>query len=144
MTEKSCATCKQVKPVSEFAKNRRQPDGLQTACKPCRNAYNRNYYKSSPKAQVERVRLRAIEVRKELKALVWELKSKPCTDCGNTYHPFVMDFDHVRGTKLMDVNALVSSACSMKRLLEEIDKCELVCSNCHRMRTGIRAGLIIE
>lgn len=143
MIEKTCTACQQVKPVEEFGKHSRRKDGLQAECKPCRNSYNRTYYTDNKPAQIVRVRDRAAAQRKLLKEYIWELKSKPCTDCGNTFHPFVMDFDHVRGKKVTDLNALVGSACSLKKVQEEIDKCELVCSNCHRMRTGIRAGWIV-
>ena len=33
------------------------------------------------------------------------------------------------------VASLVSKGCSDARLLEEIEKCDVVCANCHRMRT---------
>lgn len=67
-------------------------------------------------------------------------KSAPCHDCGIVYPPVVMDFDHVRGTKLADISALVSVAASNARLDLEIAKCELVCANCHRLRTFARRG----
>lgn len=48
-----------------------------------------------------------------------------------------MDFDHVRGRKQANVMELVSTL-SKKRIDEEISKCEIVCSNCHRIRTHLR------
>ena len=65
--------------------------------------------------------------------LVAELKSGPCLDCGLRFHHAAMDFDHVRGVKINDVATLVSNGRS--GILEEIAKCELVCANCHRVRT---------
>ena len=62
-----------------------------------------------------------------------ELKSKPCHDCGQTFQPECMDFDHVRGEKLMGVGLLVAGR--IERLETEIAKCDLVCANCHRIRT---------
>ena len=49
-----------------------------------------------------------------------------------------MDFDHIRGKKLHNVAWLVNV--SERRLLEEIAKCDLVCANCHRIRTARRGG----
>lgn len=69
-----------------------------------------------------------------LRELVREVKSKPCTDCGETFPPEVMDFDHVRGTKVGDVSQLVFTA-GEEAVRDEIAKCEPVCSNCHRLRT---------
>lgn len=65
-----------------------------------------------------------------------ELKSAPCQDCNTTYPPYVMDFDHVRGKKLFGVTS--SHHRSKKQILEEVAKCELVCANCHRIRTQNR------
>jgi len=67
-----------------------------------------------------------------------DLKTKtPCVDCGINYPYYVMDFDHVRGQKHANVMELVSTL-SKKRIDEEIAKCEIVCSNCHRIRTHMR------
>jgi hypothetical protein len=75
------------------------------------------------------------------------LKMAPCTDCKNTFPPICMDFDHVRGTKYkrpgMNTTGGVASMCaqglSLKNIKAEIAKCELVCANCHRIRTAGRA-----
>jgi lysyl-tRNA synthetase class I len=48
-----------------------------------------------------------------------------------------MDFDHVRGRKHKNVSELIDSL-SKKKIDEEIAKCEVVCSNCHRIRTHNR------
>ena len=48
-----------------------------------------------------------------------------------------MDFDHVRGKKHANVMELIPSL-SKKKIDEEIAKCEIVCSNCHRIRTHMR------
>jgi hypothetical protein len=58
-------------------------------------------------------------------------EGRPCFDCGVAYPNYVMDFDHVRGTKDRDVSACTTLA----MLKREIAKCDLVCANCHRERT---------
>lgn len=67
-----------------------------------------------------------------------ELKSAPCTDCGGTFDPVCMDFDHRPGEEKIDC---VSSLAWMglDAVLAEISKCDLVCANCHRLRTKVRA-----
>ena len=60
-------------------------------------------------------------------------------DCGITYPYFVMDFDHVEGEKKFNISIAANKLRSMKLILEELSKCELVCSNCHRIRTMNRA-----
>jgi hypothetical protein len=64
-------------------------------------------------------------------------KEKPCLDCCFEYPSYVMDFDHVRGLKVFNIGQDYSRM-SMAQLKEEIQKCEVVCSNCHRIRTHKR------
>ena len=67
-----------------------------------------------------------------------DLKEKtPCVDCKINYPYYVMDFDHVRGKKHANVMELVTTL-SKKKIDEELAKCEIVCSNCHRVRTHLR------
>lgn len=61
----------------------------------------------------------------------------------NHYHELAqkirdyMDLDHVSGTKYKDVSSMTTY--SWERVLAEIQKCDLVCSNCHRARTYLRS-----
>jgi hypothetical protein len=50
-----------------------------------------------------------------------------------------MDFDHVRGEKTVNLARLRNSRSAWAKLVAEIEKCEVVCSNCHRIRTRMRA-----
>lgn len=90
------------------------------------------------KAHPERMR----EVRKvkrdRTKARIDEIKAQPCADCGESYPPYVMDFDHRDpSTKEMEIGGRWHLAWS--RLEAEIAKCDVVCANCHRERThGVR------
>jgi len=65
------------------------------------------------------------------------LKAGPCSDCGVSYPPCVMQWDHVRGDKHRNVGEMMFSA-SRDRILKEIAKCDLVCANCHAIRTQSR------
>ena len=75
---------------------------------------------------------RAIDKR----TIINELKSKPCHDCGQSFPPHVMDFDHVRGKKRFGIAKMQNH--SLEAILAEIAKCDLVCANCHRIRTRKR------
>lgn len=55
---------------------------------------------------------------------------KGCVDCGYNKHHSALDFDH-----LADKSFNVCFAKSISQAKEEIKKCEVVCSNCHRIRT---------
>jgi hypothetical protein len=65
--------------------------------------------------------------------LIQGAKSVPCMDCGASYPPYVMDFDHVRGKKLFDIGRMRSQTAA--KIMSEIAKCDVVCANCHRIRT---------
>jgi len=73
-----------------------------------------------------------------LKKRINDLKNKPCLDCGNSYPPECMDFDHVRGKKLFRVSRGIWRT-GWSTTMKEIKKCDLICSNCHRTRTIKRA-----
>jgi hypothetical protein len=64
------------------------------------------------------------------------IKDKPCLDCGNKFPSCCMDFDHIRGEKLFGIT--VSGNRKWETVLKEIEKCEVVCANCHRIRTAQR------
>jgi hypothetical protein len=70
--------------------------------------------------------------------IVLKLKEGPCWDCGRRYHPFAMEFDHIkgRGEKKFIISQGLDNPLAL--VLEEIAKCDLVCSNCHRIRTRSR------
>jgi hypothetical protein len=63
------------------------------------------------------------------------LSDKCCTDCGIS-DIRLLEFDHLDPqTKTKAVARFISGGYSWDRLLEEINKCEIVCANCHRLRT---------
>ena len=82
------------------------------------------------------VRKEKRDARKEaFKAQVDEYKRKtPCADCDINYAPWQMQFDHVRGEKIEGIAQLISNK-QFGKVWEEIEKCELVCANCHMDRT---------
>lgn len=59
-----------------------------------------------------------------------------CQDCQQWFPSVAMDFDHVRGTKIKGVSHMIASGVALERLQQEIDKCDLVCACCHRVRTA--------
>jgi hypothetical protein len=94
--------------------------------------YNVAYYAKNRDAEIERV------MRRQQATLAWlrDLRRVPCLDCGGTFPPHVMDFDH-RDPKQKLFNVTGSRAMLMVRskLEAEIAKCDIVCANCHRIRT---------
>ena len=101
--------------------------------------YQREASRKHYLANREAVMLRSKLARKRLADYVAKLKAEtPCADCKQTYPYYVMDFDHLpKYKKVADITLLVKAG-SSKKLMEEIKKCEIICSNCHRIRTYIR------
>ncbi len=136
MRKKRCPKCDQPKHVNQFGwKN--QAKGLRDVyCRTCRRTYNRSHYDRNKSAYRARNR-RANERQRE-----WlrTLKVGPCVDCRKKYPPCVMDFDHRDPTgKIANVSVMIQRWNSKKKVLAEIAKCDLVCANCHRLRTCKRS-----
>jgi L-lysine 2,3-aminomutase len=75
--------------------------------------------------------------KQEYKRKLAELKEKAgCKDCGVKNH-IVLDFDHLKDKKY-NISRMIHDGFSWKAILKEIEKCEVVCSNCHRIRTHNR------
>jgi 5-methylcytosine-specific restriction endonuclease McrA len=105
-----------------------------------KNAHQRVYYERNSERIKEEQRGRKKRDWKTKREIVDELKSVPCADCGNKFPSVCMDFDHIpeRGVKLFNIASAIPQSISMERFMEEIAKCEVVCSNCHRIRTTTR------
>lgn len=93
------------------------------------------WYQNNKGITRRRARIRNDAHRAALRELVCGLKSAPCADCNSSFPPKAMDFDHVRGNKIANVSILVKDSARATAVLDEIAKCDLVCANCHRMRT---------
>jgi hypothetical protein len=73
------------------------------------------------------------------KYIISKKTGMPCADCGVVYPHYVMDHDHVRGEKKFLISIAALKHYSRAKLDEELAKCDLVCANCHRIRTYLRA-----
>jgi len=131
---KQCGRCGVVKALDEFT-----PKGKvrQSYCRSCVSEYSREYYRQHKDAYVAAAARHHRKIRETLRGA----KDKPCADCGRSFPYYVMDFDHREGEeKLCNVSELnCYRRVSMKNLLAEIAKCDVVCANCHRIRTHERA-----
>lgn len=77
-------------------------------------------------------------LKAEKRALLVQIKDRPCADCGHKFPAPAMDFDHVRGTKKGNLATMAGNQNSTETLLEEVSKCDVVCACCHRLRTHER------
>lgn len=128
---KTCSKCGCTKPFVEFSRRGR---GYQSHCKHCASTYVRQHYRNNRKYYLEKNRLK----QERLTEIIRAAKSRPCADCGQVYPYYVMDFDHIAEEgKVAEISRLIHSR-SIRRVSQEIAKCEVVCANCHRLRTFAR------
>ncbi len=136
-----CRICEEDKDASKFEKDRR-------VCRACRNLQRIESYKENPEAKQKRLEQgRIIDALRKDNRLV-EQRSKrferkteaikylggQCFDCGLIGAPHcVYDFHHIRPEE-KEMQVAVLMICSIERLYKELDKCILLCSNCHRIR----------
>ncbi len=128
---KTCSKCLKEFPLSSFNKKGKS---LTARCKSCLSEDAKlAFTKPARRKQVVQAVARR---RRVLAQMINDLKSQPCADCNVSYPPYVMDFDHKDPSqKLENVAQLTSRGWSADRIKEEIQKCDVVCANCHRKRT---------
>lgn len=114
--QRECTVCKKTKELEKFG-FMKKAGFYNSICKACDN-------ERSHKKAAERV--------------AWLDKIKTdagCADCGYNAYGVALDFDHLpEFEKSFNVSKLVRYG-SIDRILDEIAKCEVVCANCHRVRT---------
>jgi hypothetical protein len=132
---KKCCKCLNEKPLDEFTNRAASSDGKHSRCKTCTRSASMQHYLKNRSYYVEKQRKRRLYLHKKIKKLIRDRKAKPCMDCKKTYPHFVMDFDHVSGNKKFAIANTLRYTDNIELLEEELSKCELVCSNCHRFRT---------
>ncbi len=125
---KICSSCKQCKDTSEFHKNSTKKDGLNNNCKVCAIEKSKiSYAKSS-----DRIIKRSNEDRSSLAQIINNIKAKyKCQFCSED-DPVCLDFHHVESEeKESGISQLVYRK-KRKLVFDEMRKCIIVCSNCHR------------
>lgn len=104
------------------------------------NAYNRAYYAANAVRLRKQKRVTNTSRRKKLRQIILDAKTSPCKDCNTSYPSYVMDFDHVRGAKSFNLGNTTAVNVAESTLRAEIAKCDVVCANCHRVRTHRDVG----
>jgi hypothetical protein len=121
---KTCRGCATDKPYSEFYTNPNVSDGHLNWCKPCVIAR----YGAG----------RKVRQRKLLEYIQAIKLERGCTDCGYRANAVALDFDHLPGHTKEHRLAVMAAGATKARIDAEIAKCEVVCANCHRIRTNER------
>lgn len=119
---KVCTTCNKNKKDSEFNK---KGTSFQAKCKQCNSDYLKEHYKASPDYYLKKNQKRKAETR----LFITSLRLK-CSKCPED-HPSCLDFHHL-GDKELNIAEMANQGASKQRILKEVSKCVVLCSNCHR------------
>lgn len=132
--ERECSKCGRRLPNEMF---HQRPSGkFYYHCKDCQRAYVRQHYQDNREVYLARSASRNRRIKAELRVEIGAyLRSHPCVDCGEA-DPIVLQFDHVRGTKVLEISNMVKQRMSWKRIQEEIAKCDVRCAHCHIRKTA--------
>lgn len=95
-----------------------------------------DYYHKNHDRQLKLALLRRNRAYKIKRDYINRIKDRPCADCKIKYPAYVMDFDHRDfKTKIKDVATMTARNWSLEKIIKEIEKCDIICANCHRIRT---------
>ena len=124
---KVCKVCKQEKEPAQFNKRSSAKDGLQNYCKECNKDKLKLHYEAHKSDYKERDKL----YREQVKNFIRDVKaSKSCVGCGIS-DIACLDFHHI-GDKTYEIADMVARGFSINSISKEMDKCVILCANCHR------------
>jgi hypothetical protein len=132
METKKCITCHEEKPIVEFnftnkAKNIRRAD-----CKSCYSIIKKAYYQNNKVDIKNRGKEYRRIARTTLRRRIHDYKSSiGCKVCRET-DPYCLDFHHLTDDKSFNISAFITRHRDWDRTMEEVGKCVILCSNCHR------------
>ncbi len=106
-------------------------------CKYCSRVYVKNHYNLNQKYYSNKARKRDLVIRHEYQEYVANyLFSHPCVNCGES-NILVLEFDHIdHDNKISDIGTMSRNGMSLHKIVDEIDKCQILCANCHRIKTA--------
>ena len=134
---KKCSRCKKEKPIEDFNLKFKQLGIRQKACRECTRLQIRSHYANNRNYYLNKAKKRNAEIRQKAYEYIGTfLSTHFCVDCGEK-DILVLEFDHKdRAKKSFEINKIIRSRLTLKKLLDEIAKCEVRCANCHRRKTS--------
>ena len=129
MSNKKCSRCHEDKSIDCFNKEKTSKDGYSVYCKECRKNIRHQSYLKNKNSIISK----QLEKRRKSQDWVRQFKTK-CEQCGET-HPATLDFHHLQDkdhgiANLTNRNNLTTKIKDLIKI--EIQKCIVLCSNCHR------------
>lgn len=105
--------------------------------------YSRRHYKRNRQKMIDLARMSSDKRRRKRIKYIRKLKVRSgCIDCKQHFvkHPYVLEFDHIKGKKRFGIIVGIVKGYSLKRIKQEIKKCVVRCANCHRIKTHKMRG----
>jgi hypothetical protein len=134
-----CTKCGETKVEKEFSWRWRDLGIRQKVCKACRKVEVGQWYEQHREEHLLNVRQNTEAQRQKLREYVWDYLSRhPCVECGEA-DPVVLEFDHL-SDKERTVSEMVTRGVSVEKIQSEIEKCQVLCANCHRRKTTRERG----
>lgn len=136
---KKCTRCDKNLSLDKFKIMNKRTGKISSMCCECKKEYDREYWE---KNKVAKGKLKNEQQKKnrivKRKYILDFLKKTKCVDCGNSDYR-VLEFDH-RNRKTKSFNLADATQYSIERIQLEISKCDVVCGNCHTIRTIEQRG----
>lgn len=137
--ERACTKCNVVQPIENFPWKNQLLGKRHAVCKTCTAVRSKRLYNEDRESQIERVRVNNRRYREQARTFVLAyLLTHPCSGCGEK-DPRVLEFHH-EGEKENEVSRLMGRGASLEVLKAEMDKCRVLCANCHRKLTSDERG----
>lgn len=130
MEQKKCTKCGQWKDIEEFAWKNKAQGKRRAQCKECTRKEDKERYANDEK---RREAIKAVHKNqvKYIREYVQDIKKhSKCAMCGEDRW-YVLDFHHT-GDKDFNISQKVQEGCSLETIKKEIEKCIVLCANCHR------------
>lgn len=138
MNLKICSKCGKSRLLSSFYFRKKGPrkGKYYEKCKECMKARGIDYYHQNHDRQLKLALIRRHRYYKEKRKFLVGAKNRPCADCGLSFPFYVMDFDHRDYlSKIENVSRMFTRNWALEKIKKEVEKCDIVCANCHRIRT---------
>ena len=138
-----CSGCNEEKKAIEFGWKNRKKRIRHNRCRKCQSISSKKHYVNHKEECIERARNHSILYRRRVtREVLLYLRSHPCVDCGES-RPLRLEFDHVSGKKDFAISDGIRKGMAWEKILIEISKCDVRCSNCHSEKTAKEGNFLM-
>lgn len=132
---KTCKTCKQPKDISEFRKHKTGKFGVDSNCRICSNLALKKRRQDPEIKRKGRIVTQNVRLKVRQKIADY-LKDKSCIECGENRIACLHFHHRDETTKEFSIAQTSAKGYGWDNTLKEIDKCDILCANCHAVKTS--------